>query len=85
MFSGSMSSSSIAPGGLWDALRKEARKLEGEVDSKLAAYSKLGARGALQHAGLELRSCAGGDKPAVLLSDATDQARATVLLRMPGV
>mmetsp|Transcript_4272 Transcript_4272/g.8385 ORF Transcript_4272/g.8385 Transcript_4272/m.8385 type:complete len:259 (+) Transcript_4272:1087-1863(+) len=26
----------------WDALRREARRLEGEVDAKLVAYSKLG-------------------------------------------
>ena len=32
-----------APGRMWEDLRKEARKLEGEVDSKLAAYSKAGA------------------------------------------
>eukprot|EP00235_Prasinoderma_singulare_P009805 CAMPEP_0119177158 /NCGR_PEP_ID=MMETSP1315-20130426/47895_1 /TAXON_ID=676789 /ORGANISM="Prasinoderma singularis, Strain RCC927" /LENGTH=286 /DNA_ID=CAMNT_0007171299 /DNA_START=150 /DNA_END=1010 /DNA_ORIENTATION=- len=29
----------------WEGLRKDARKLEGELDMRLAAYSKLGARG----------------------------------------
>lgn len=29
------------PAGAWEELRKEARKLEGEVDMKLAAYSKF--------------------------------------------
>ena len=32
--------------GSWEQLRKDARKLEGELDMKLASYSKLGARGA---------------------------------------
>eukprot|EP00899_Mesostigma_viride_P016697 jgi/Mesvir1/25028/Mv16968-RA.1 len=37
---------SMAQGGssrMWEDLRKEARKLEGELDFKLASYSKLGA------------------------------------------
>eukprot|EP00274_Cyanoptyche_gloeocystis_P001514 CAMPEP_0196659844 /NCGR_PEP_ID=MMETSP1086-20130531/36828_1 /TAXON_ID=77921 /ORGANISM="Cyanoptyche gloeocystis , Strain SAG4.97" /LENGTH=49 /DNA_ID= /DNA_START= /DNA_END= /DNA_ORIENTATION= len=35
-------SSSIDP-KQWDTLRKEARKLENEIDEKLAAYSKYSA------------------------------------------
>eukprot|EP00239_Pterosperma_sp_CCMP1384_P004072 CAMPEP_0197849806 /NCGR_PEP_ID=MMETSP1438-20131217/13277_1 /TAXON_ID=1461541 /ORGANISM="Pterosperma sp., Strain CCMP1384" /LENGTH=239 /DNA_ID=CAMNT_0043462651 /DNA_START=253 /DNA_END=972 /DNA_ORIENTATION=+ len=36
-----------SPGGdrAWEDLRKEARKIEGEVDVKLAAFSKLGSQG----------------------------------------
>ena len=62
MFGASSMASPATQGGLWDVLRKEARrsrcsaarlaltcaptqarKLESEVDSKLAAFSKLGA------------------------------------------
>jgi len=37
----SLKSPSTGPGRLWEDLRKEARKLEGELDVKLAAYAKL--------------------------------------------
>lgn len=32
----------VPQAALWDVLRKEARKLEAEVDAKLASFSKLG-------------------------------------------
>lgn len=36
----------------WEELRKEARKIEGEVDVKLAAFSKLGQQGVADSAQL---------------------------------
>ncbi len=36
-------------GGSWEELRKEARKIEGDLDVKLSSYNKL--RGMLAHGG----------------------------------
>jgi hypothetical protein len=41
-------------GGSWEELRKEARKIEGDLDVKLSSYNKL--RGTLAHGG-----CSFGD------------------------
>ena len=64
-----------------DAPRAQARKLEGEVDSKLAAFSKLGARAGparrTRAPRLSRHGGAGGDKPAALLGDGSDQVRST--------
>jgi len=39
-----------SPGGQWEDLRKECRKLESEIDQKLAAFSKIGGGGSSSEA-----------------------------------
>ena len=54
----------------WDALRRQARTLESEIDAKLVSYSKLGTTMALNasRAGTEVPSTMGGEIQRMLAS-----------------